>query len=142
MRKILLAFALATALGGCAGLSNFVSKVETVIHLGTASVNNPITKTRLNQMESAVIVVFAGLNGWKTTCVQGLIPPSCKDQIAQVQVYTLKIPPYLVQLRTFVKTNDQVSASTVWNQIIALIDQVQADAAKNGVTISTAKVGG
>ena len=141
MKKIAIILAVTLSLGGCAGLSNVISKVETAVTLGTASVANPITKTRLNQMESAVIVVFAGLNGWRTTCIQGLIPPSCKADIAAVQVYTVKIPPYLTQLRVFVKTNDQVNATAIWNQIIAIISQVQSDAAKNGVTISTGKVG-
>ena len=141
MKKIAIILALTLSLGGCAGLSSFINKVETVVTLGTTSVSNPITKTRLNQMESAVIVVFAGLNSWKTACIQGLIPPSCKAEIMAVQVYTTKIPPYLSQLRVFVKTNDQVNATAIWNQIIALINQVQADAARSGVTISTARVG-
>lgn len=136
MRKILLVSMLALSLGGCAELKN----IGTAISLGTTSITNPVTPTRLNQMESAITVVFAGLQAWKQSCVQGLIPASCKQQIAAVQVYTRQIPPYLTQLRAFVKTNDQVNAIAVFNQIVDLANTIKSQAAAGGVTI-TAQVG-
>ena len=136
MKKLLLVIALATSLGGCAELRN----IGTAISLGTTTITNPVTPTRLNQMESAITVVFAGLQAWKKSCVEGLIPASCKAQIAQVQVYTRQIPPYLTQLRTFVKNNDQVNAVTVFNQVVTLADIIKSQAAAGGVTI-TATVG-
>src|SRR4051812_44192457 len=107
MRKLFLAAALTVSLGGCATFDN----IRDVISIGTSSVANPVTKERLYQLESAATIVFAGLNGWKDSCVRGLINVNCKDQIAQVQVYTRQIPPYLTQLRAFVKNNDQVNAT-------------------------------
>lgn len=133
MRKIILAIALSLALAGCAQ----ISAIETAFQLGTASVSNPVTKDRLNQVESAITLVFAGLEGWKKSCQQGLIPVVCKTQIAQVQIYTRQLPPYLAQLRTFVKTNDQVNATVVFNNIVNLVGTVKAQAAAGGVTIST-----
>jgi len=58
MKKILLAVSLALGLSGCAALQN----IGTAISLGTASVANPVTPTRLYQLENTVTVVFAGLD--------------------------------------------------------------------------------
>lgn len=133
MRKIILALTLSIGLAACSTLAN----IETAFQLGTASVANPVTKDRLNQIESAITLVFAGLEGWKKSCVQGIIPPACKAQIGQVQIYTRQLPPYLAQLRTFVKTNDQVNAAVVFNNIVNLVGTVKAQAAAGGVTIAT-----
>lgn len=133
MKKLISIALVALSLGGCAALKN----IETAIQLGTASATNPVTITRLNQMESAVTLVFAGLNAWKKSCVQALLPVSCKTQIADVQVYTRQIPPYLTQLRAFVETNDQVNATVLYNQIVDLIGTVKSQAAAGGVNIAT-----
>lgn len=138
MRKIIAIAILALSLGGCATpFGTFVRNVETAISLGTVSVANPITPTRLQEIESTVQIVFIGLNAWKTSCAKGLIPPSCKDQIFTVQVYTRQIKPYLKQLRTFVRNNDQVNAMTVFNQLMAAIDAAKAQAATNGQNIGS-----
>jgi hypothetical protein len=131
MRKLILCAVLALGLAGCSTLDN----IKTAISLGTASVTNPVTKTRLNQIESAATIVFAGLGAWKKSCQQGLLPETCKQQIAEVQVYTRQIPPYLTQLRGFVKNNDQVNATIVFNQVTQIIAQVKSQAASSGVSI-------
>jgi hypothetical protein len=133
MKRIILALTLSLSLAGCAT----IQAIQTAVELGTASIANPVTKTRLYQMENAIILVFAGLNTWKKSCAQGLINPDCKAQITEAQVYTRQIPPYLAQLRTFVKTNDQVNATVVFNSIVDLVGTVKAKAAAGGVTIST-----
>jgi len=83
-----------------------------------------------------MIVVVAGLQTWRDACEQHTIPASCFDQIAQVQVYTRQIPPYLEQLRAFVKNNNQVNAMVVWNEVLKIIATVKAGAAAGGVAIS------
>jgi hypothetical protein len=133
MKRIILVITLSLSLSGCITFS----ELETAFQLGTASVTNPVTKTRLNQMESAVTIVFAGLNAWKSSCAKGLIPVSCRQQIAQVQIYTRQIPPYLVQLRGFVKANDQINATVVFNSLTSLIGTVKSTAAANGASIGS-----
>lgn len=133
MRKIVLAAFFTISLAGCATFKN----IETAIQLGTASVVNPVTPTRLNQMESAVTLVFAGLNAWKKSCQDLLLEQRCRQQIASVQIYTRQIPPYLTQLRTFVKSNDQVNATVVFNQVIDLINTVKTQAATSGQNIGS-----
>jgi hypothetical protein len=133
MRKIFIVLALTVSLGACGTIKN----IETAVQLGTASVANPVTATRLNQMESAVTIVFAGLKAWKTSCQQGLLPATCRDQIYQVQVFTRKVPVYLAQLRSFVKNNDQVNATVMFNQLTSLIGAIKSQAAANGVNVGS-----
>lgn len=135
MKNIVLVLTLAVSLGGCAGLQKALDAFQT--GGATASISNPVTLDTLNKVENAAILLFTGLNAWKSTCAQGLIPASCKVQIASVQVYTRQIPPYLTQLRLFVKKNDQVNAIVVFNQITGLIATVKTQAAASGQTIGS-----
>jgi len=133
LRKISLVLALSLSLGGCAAIQN----IQTAVEVGTASIANPVTKDRLNRLENIAILVFTGLNSWRQACINGAIPVSCKAQIDSVQFYTKQIPPYLTQLRAFVKSGDQINAVTVFNNVTALITTVKARASANGVTINT-----
>lgn len=136
MRKLLIVPILCLGLGGCASLPS-IHAIETAIQLGTASIANPVTKQRLYQIESAITVVFVGLNTWKDQCRAGTIPASCKDQIAHVQIFTRQLKPYLVQLRGFVKNNDQVNAAAIFNQITDTISAIKAQAATNNIKIGS-----
>lgn len=131
MKKLLIIPLLCLSLSGCITIQG----IETAFRLGTASITNPVTKDRLFEIETTISLVFSGLNAWKKTCAQGLINATCKDQIAAVQVYTRQIPPFLSQLRVFVKTNDQVNAMVVYNNIVTLITTVRSQAALVGQPI-------
>jgi len=135
VKRIILAITLTLALGGC----QFFSKLQTFADLGTASISNPVTRDRLQQIEAGAVLVFTGLNAWRDACEAGTINVSCREQISAVQVYTRQIPPYLTQLRRFVRTNDQVNASVVFNQVVDLIGVVKGRAAENGVVIQEAR---
>lgn len=137
MKRVILVLMLILPLGGC----QFFAKLQNLTDFGNASVANPVTKTRLNQMEKAVTLVFAGLSTWKDLCARGQINVSCTEEIARVQVYTRQIPPYLTRLRTFVKTNDQLNANVVFNSILNLIGEVKSRAAVGGIAVNTT-VGG
>lgn len=134
MKRIILAATLVLSLAGCASLPS-IQSIQTAVQLGTASVTNPVTPERLNQAESALVLVFTGLNAWKASCKNGVIPPACRDQIASVQVYTRKLKPILVELRGFVRDNDQVNAFVAFNTFSSLIATVKTQAAQNGVEI-------
>lgn len=131
MKKLLIIPLLCLSLSGCITIQG----LQTAFTLGTASITNPVTKDRLFEIETTVSLVFTGLNAWKKTCAQGLINAACKDQIAAVQVYTRQIPPYLRQLRGFVKTNDQVNAMVVFNTLVDLVTAVRSQAALSGQSI-------
>lgn len=128
MKKLLIVPLLCLSLSGCITLQG----LQTAFTLGTASVANPVTKDRLFEIETTVSLVFSGLNAWKKTCAQGLINATCKDQIAAVQVYTRQVPPFLRQLRGFVKVNDQVNAMVVYNNMVTLITTIRSQAALSG----------
>lgn len=131
MKKLLLVPLLCLSLGGCLTFQ----QVETAVTLGNASIANPVTATRLQQIESATILVFTGLKAWRTSCVNGLLPDTCKQQIRNVQVYTKQIPGYLTQLRGFVRNNDQVNAGVIYNVLTDLISQAKTNAASANQTI-------
>jgi len=134
IRKLAIATTLSISLafGGC----QFFGNLETALQVGTTSISNPVTKDRLDQLEQMAVLVFTGLKAWKQSCINGVIPQTCKQQIAAVQVYTRQIPPYLAQLRVFVKTNDQVNAIVLFNNITSLIGTVRTQAAAGGVSIT------
>ena len=134
IRKLAIATTLSISLafGGC----QFFGNLETALQVGTTSISNPVTKDRLDQLEQVAVLVFTGLKAWKQSCINGVIPQTCKQQIAAVQVYTRQIPPYLAQLRVFVKTNDQINAIVLFNDITSLIGTVRTQAAAGGINIT------
>jgi hypothetical protein len=115
-----LALVLCLLLGACApgSIINALSP--------NATIANPVTRDMLYDVENGAIVVFAGLNVYKKSCVAGAIPPSCRDVIRKVQVYTRQIPPYLSELRKFVRSNDQINAAAVYNIVTGLIANAKA----------------
>jgi len=131
VKRIIIVLALSLSIGGC----QFFSKLQTFAELGTASIENPVTKDRLQKVEAGAVLVFTGLNAWRDACEQGALNESCREQIRAVQIYSMQIPPYLKELRKFVRTNDQVNASVVFNQIVDLVGIVKGKAAENGVII-------
>jgi hypothetical protein len=124
---------LAVPQGGC----QFFSKLQTFTEIGTASISNPVTRERLQKIEAGAVLVFTGMNAWRDACDAGTINASCRDQIRTAQVYTMQIPPYLKELRGFVRKNDQVNAIVVFNQVVDLIGIVKGEAASHGVVIPT-----
>jgi hypothetical protein len=123
--------AISLSFGGC----QFFGKLPTLIELGTASVANPVTPDRLQKLEAGAVLVFTGLNAWRDACEAGSINTGCREQIRAVQVYTKQIPPYLGRLRAFVRQNDQVNASVVFNEVVDIIGIVKGKAAENGIVI-------
>lgn len=131
MRKLALALVVAFGLGGCAHVQAVLQGAQ----YATVSVENPITQDHLYQIENAAIVVFAGLNAYKKSCELGAVEKYCRQNIARIQVYTRQIPPYLDQLRKFVKENDQVNAIKVYGEVKKLFDNAKATANALGVQV-------
>lgn len=133
MKKLLIAAALAFGLsaGGCATIDQLVNTAQIV----TKSYTNPVTKDDLYKVESGVSIAFTALNAYKDSCARGLADTNCKANVAAVQVYTRQLPPLLVQLRGFVKNNDQINAITVYNQVVALVTNFKTAAANVGINV-------
>lgn len=131
MKRLFAIAIIALSLAGCSTLQNF----GTAVQLATKSITNPVTKDDLYKVESGVRIAFTGLQAYKDSCAQGLVDTNCRANVAAVQVYTRQLPPLLAQLRSFVKTNDQINATVVYNQIVTLIANFKTAAANVGIKI-------
>jgi hypothetical protein len=131
----------AISLGGCAGelatLQSDISAVTSGISLVTKSVTNPVTTTDLYEIESSISIGFTALKAYKQACADGAADKNCKANVAAIQVYTRQIQPYLTQLRGFVKNNDQIDATTVYNQLVTLYGNAKTTAANLGVNLGS-----
>lgn len=90
-----------------------------------ASISNPVTRDMLYDVENGAIVAVAGLKAYKRSCVELVIPQSCRGTIQNIQRYTRQIPPYLAQLRSFVRNNDQINAVAIYNILQGLLAQAK-----------------
>jgi hypothetical protein len=133
MKRIFIAAALAVSLavGGCSTLNN----LDTAFQLATKSITNPVTKDDLYKVESGVQIAFTALNAYKQSCAQGLVDKNCRANVAAVQQYTRQLPPLLAQLRSFVKQNDQINATVVYNQIVTLVANFKTAASNVGINV-------
>lgn len=122
---------LAIPLGGCPSLQD----VGSVLSASTATVNNPVTPQMLSNVENGAIIAFAGLNAYKKSCVDLVIQQSCRQTIQSIQIYTRKIKPLLVDLRNFVRLNDQVNAVIAYNALVGLIADFKTVATANNVQV-------
>lgn len=136
MRKIILALTLALSLGGCITLGDVTSGISLV----TKSVANPVTPADEAQIEVALGGAIAVLKTYKRACVEGRADLNCKANIAQIQVYTIKVKPLIARLRTFVDNNDQISAAVVYNELRALYVDVKATASQLGINLGSSTI--
>jgi len=130
---IVLALALPVGLSGCAALDPTGRSILSGGSSFVATVDNPVTKQRLYQIEQGLIAVTSTLLVYKRACARQTISPSCVAIIAKIQVYTRQAEPLLVDLRRFVRTNDQISAITVYNELSGLLARINAERTANGV---------
>lgn len=131
MKKLLIVLALGVGLGGCSTLQN----LQSALSLTTASIANPVTNDKLLAIESATQIAITGLQAYKAACVKGTADKNCKANVKAIQQYTVKLPPILTQLRGFVKSNDMINATVVYNQLTQLIANVQTTATNAGLTV-------
>lgn len=131
MRKFVFAALLGFTLCGCAPLQAVLDIAPKL----TASVNNPVTKDMLNNVENGAIVAVAALGAYKKACVELAIPQSCRGTIQSIQVYTRKLEKILPELRAFVKNNDQVNAAIAYNTVTNLIADFKSEAGKANIPL-------
>lgn len=134
MKKLLAVVMVTLALGGCAQLS----AVGTGISLVTKSVANPVTENELYEIEASVNIAVKALLAYRRACLAGSADKNCRANVAAIQRYTRELPPYLTQLRTFVRTNDQLNAANTYNTLVAVFTQAKQTAANFGVNLGVA----
>jgi len=123
MRRFLAAAAVAVSLSGCAALQVL-----------TSSVDNPVDRTTLAQVEQAVDLATKSLLIYRRSCLSGAADVHCRANIRAIQVYSRQVPPLVVQLRGFVRDNDQVNARVVYTQLMQLMDNAKRIAAARGLS--------
>jgi hypothetical protein len=117
--------------GACASLS----AVGTGISLATKSITNPVTQDELYAIEASIRIAVTALQAYKDACAAGSADKNCRLNVASVQPYTRQIPPLLIQLRGFVKNNDQINATVVYNQLSALYVNLKNAATSVGISM-------
>lgn len=136
MRKIFFVLALTASLGGCAT----IQAVTDGLSLATKSIANPVTPADEAQVEVALNAAIDLLRSYKKACAEGNADVNCKANVAQIQAYTRKIEPLIVQLRSFVDNNDQINAAVVYNQLRDLYVNVKATAAQLGINLGSSTI--
>lgn len=133
MKKLIAVAMVAISLGGCAQLS----AIGTGVSLVTKSVANPVTENELYEIEASATIIVKALVAYRHACLAGSADKSCRANIVAIQKYTRQIPPYLTQLRTFVRNNDQLNAANTYNTLSALYTQAKSTAAALGVNLGS-----
>lgn len=131
MRKYIAIAMVALSLGGCAQLS----AVSGGLSLITKTVQNPVTEQELYAVEATARVLVEALLVYRRACIAGSADKSCRANIEAVQPYTKQIKPLLIELRTFVKNDDQINAVVVYNRLTSLYQTVKSSAAQLGIPL-------
>jgi hypothetical protein len=124
---------LALPLGGCAGTAESFLNLPTGVL--TASVQNPVTKATLYKLENGLRVGVRALVTYRDLCDNGTLEASCIAVVTKLQAYSRRARPLLKQLRVFVRKNDQVNASVVYEQVKALITEIRATTSAAGIQL-------
>lgn len=120
MKRLLIIFAVALSLGGCANLKN-------IFDLATTPVT--VTPAMVYQIENGLKVATAGLVSYRRLCIKKVIDPvtrNCRGVIQKIQPYTIAAKSALSDLRVAVAANDQVTAITAFSAVQKLITDIQA----------------
>lgn len=121
MKKLILALALCASLAGCAGQSVLVGGTSI-----NAPITNPVTPAMLYDIENGFSTAVAGLLTYRRLCLAGKADTHCRSNIQRIQVYTRLAKPLILQLRTFVRNNDQISAVSVLTELRGILQNVLA----------------
>jgi hypothetical protein len=131
MRKFLAIAMVALSLGGCAQLS----AISGGLSLVTKTIQNPVTETELYQIEASIRIMVEALLTYRRACIAGSADLRCRENIEAIQPYTKQVPALLAQLRQFVRTNDQINAVVIYNQLTQLYTNVKSSAAQLGIPL-------
>lgn len=131
MKRVFLVIALALGLAGCADLQIAGQAISLINKTAT----NPVTRDDLAKMEVAADGVAKVLLAYKRSCAANAVDKNCRSNVATIQQYTRQVPPYIAQLRSFVKQNDQVNASVVYNQLATLFTNMKTTATNLGINL-------
>jgi len=125
---LVLALSLSIAGGGCAPQLAVLSAV-------TKTIDNPVTKQDLFQIEASLKLVTTGLKTYRRLCLQGAVDKNCRSNIEAIQPYSSQVYPLLAELSSFVRTNDQVNAIVVYKRLVNIYRSITTEAAARGISL-------
>jgi len=132
MRKylaiVLVSFSLAGVGAGCAPQLAVLSAV-------TKTINNPVTKEDLFQIEASLKLVTTGLKTYRRLCLQDAVDKNCRSNIEAIQPYSRQVEPLVVELTSFVRTNDQINAIVVYKRLVNIYTSITTEAAARGISL-------
>jgi hypothetical protein len=131
MKRYLAVALVALSLGGCAQLS----AVSGGLSLISKTIQNPVTEQELYEVEASARILVEALLIYRRACLAGSADKNCRANIAAVQPYTQQIKPLLIQLRQFVKNDDQINAVVIYNRLTSLYTTVKSSAAQLGIPL-------
>jgi hypothetical protein len=130
MRKIVLALALSLSLAG-AGCAPQLA----MLSAATKTIDNPVTKNDLFQIEASIKLVTTGLKTYRRLCLQDAVDKNCRSNIEAIQPYSSQVYPLLAELISFVRTNDQVNAIVVYKRLVNIYTSITTEAAARGISL-------
>lgn len=129
MKRLLAIILLGSLVSGCGIFSDGQKSVLQGGTSITASVENPVTPAILYRLEQVAITATSGLLVYRQQCEAGRIDKSCFDAIASIQRYTRQLKPVFVDLRRYVRANDQINAISLFNKARDIVSQLSAEVA-------------
>ena len=136
MKRLAIVAVLSLGLSGCANLGPIVT-------FATTGVGNPVTPDMVYRAEQTMIIAVSGLKAYKNACIARTIAQTCRGTIQQLQVYTRQLCATFVNrrcatgalpdLRTFVRSNDQINAVKAYNLVTGLLASFKSTAVNAGV---------
>lgn len=126
------------ALGGCSTLANVTGLPSAVF---TATVNNPITKNDLADVERGYQAALGVANVYVELCRSRQIArASCRPVVERIQSYVGQAHSALVALRGFVRNNDTINAATAIAAVRKAISDFQGSPDYQSIAVATAAV--
>jgi hypothetical protein len=131
MRRYIAIVLVALSLGGCAQLSAISGGVGLI----TKTIQNPVTEQELFAVEASLRIAVEALLTYRRACLAGSADKNCRANIEAIQPYTKQIKPLLAELRSFVRTDDQINAVVVYNRLTNLYTTIKSSAAQLGIPL-------
>lgn len=131
MRKLVAIMMVTLSLGGCTQLQ----AVSGGISLVTKTITNPVTEQELYAVEATARILVEALLTYRRACIAGSADLRCRENIEAMQPYTRQVKPLLIELRGFVKNDDQINAVVVYNRLTSLYQTVRSSAIQLGIPL-------
>lgn len=107
MRKILIACSVALSLAAC------------------ATIQNPVTGDRLTAIKSGYGIALSAAVAYRASCVQRLIPPSCRTVVPQLVSANRKVEIAMARLEQLRQLGPTIDATQAINQLSDAVNDLK-----------------